>query len=120
MIISKLQKSLSILLILLIHLNDPSDFVNSSDNESIQNLILLIHQTVQFLKLEAISKIDVLIKPNSAEMSFKGDEHEPITKVIDFEASDAKESKTINLEIDKPKNSTLLFNLRMENLHSGK
>ena len=38
--------------------------------------------------------------------------------MIDFEASDAKESKTINLEIDK-KNTTLVLNLRMENLHSG-
>ena len=52
-------------------------------------------------------------------MSFKTDKHEPIIKAIDFEASDAKESKTINLEIDKPKNTALVLNLRMENLHSG-
>ena len=86
---------------------NPNDSVNSSDNEDTD------------AANGAISKLEALIKPKSAEISFKTDEHEPITKVIDFEAGDAKESKIINLEIDKPKNSTLLFNLRMENLHSG-
>jgi len=86
---------------------NPNDSVNSSDNEDTE------------AANGAISKLEALIKPKSAEISFKTDEHEPITKVIDFEAGDAKESKIINLEIDKPKNSTLLFNLRMENLHSG-
>ena len=86
---------------------NPNDSVNSSDNEDTE------------AANGAISKLEALIKPKSAEISFKTDEHEPITKVIDFEASDVKESKIINLEIDKPKNSTLLFNLRMENLHSG-
>ena len=52
-------------------------------------------------------------------MSFKGDKHEPIIKAIDFEASDTEASKTINLEIDKVKNTALVLNLRMENLHSG-
>ena len=87
---------------------NPNDLVISSDNEGADPAN------------SAISKIEVLIKPNSAEMSFKADKHEPITKVIDFEVSDAKESKTINLEIDKLKNATLVFNLRMENLHSGR
>ena len=86
---------------------NPNDLVNSSDNEGADPAN------------GAISKLEALIKPNSAEMSFKTDKHEPITKVIDLKTSDAKESKTINLEIDKPKNTTLLFNLRMENLHSG-
>ena len=86
---------------------NPNDLLNSSDNEGAG------------LTNGAISKIEALIKPKSAEISFKSDEHEPITKLIDFEASDAKETKTINLEIDKPKNTTLVFNLRMENLHSG-
>ena len=86
---------------------NPNDLVKSSDNEGAEPVN------------GAISKLEALIKPNSAEVSFKTDKHEPITKVIDFEASDAKESKTINLEIDKLKNTTLLFNLRMENLHSG-
>ena len=86
---------------------NPNDLLNSSDNEGAG------------LANGAISKIEALIKPKSAEISFKSDEHEPITKLIDFEASDAKETKTINFEIDKPKNTTLVFNLRMENLHSG-
>ena len=86
---------------------NPNDSVNSSDNEDTEAAD------------GAIFKLEALIKPKSAEISFKTDEHEPITKVIDFEAGDAKESKIINLEIDKPKNSTLQFNLRMENLHSG-
>jgi hypothetical protein len=84
-----------------------NDFLNSADNEGKE------------AANGAIAKIEVLIKPKSAEISFKTEEHEPVTKVIDFEASDAKESKTINLEIDKPKISTLVFNLRMENMHSG-
>ncbi len=86
---------------------NPNDLLNSSDNEATES------------PSGAISKIEALIKPNSAEISFKTDENEPITKVIDFEASDAKESKTINLEIDKPKITTLQFNLRLENLRSG-
>ncbi len=86
---------------------NPNDLVGSSDNEGTNSVN------------GAIVKLEALIKPNSAEVSLKTDKHEPITKVIDFEESDAKESKTINLEIDKLKNTTLLFNLRMENLHSG-
>ena len=86
---------------------NPNDLVKSSDNDGADPVN------------GAISKLEALIKPNSAEVSFKTDNHEPITKVIDFEESDAKESKTINLEIDKLKNTTLLLNLRMENLHSG-
>jgi len=86
---------------------NPNDLVESSDNEGTNSVN------------GAIVKLEALIKPNSAEVSLKTDKHEPITKVIDFEGSDAKESKTINLEIDKLKNTTLLFNLRMENLHSG-
>ena len=86
---------------------NPNDLVESSDNEGTNSVN------------GAIVKLEALIKPESAEVSLKTDKHEPITKVIDFEESDAKESKTINLEIDKLKNTTLLFNLRMENLHSG-
>ena len=86
---------------------NPNDLVESSDNEGTNSVN------------GAIVKLEALIKANSAEVSLKTDKHEPITKVIDFEESDAKESKTINLEIDKLKNTTLLFNLRMENLHSG-
>ena len=86
---------------------NPNDLGESSDNEGTKSVN------------GAIVKLEALIKPNSAEVSLKTDKHEPITKVIDFEESDAKESKTINLEIDKLKNTTLLFNLRMENLHSG-
>ena len=86
---------------------NPNDLVESSDNEGTNSVN------------GAIVKLEALIKPDSAEVSLKTDKHEPITKVIDFEESDAKESKTINLEIDKLKNTTLLFNLRMENLHSG-
>ncbi len=85
---------------------NPNDLVKSSDNDGAE------------LANGAISKLEALIKPNSAEVSFKTDNHEPITKVIDFEASDTKETNTINLEIDKQKNTTLLFNLRVENLHS--
>ena len=86
---------------------NPNDLVESSDNEGTNSVN------------GAIVKLEALIKPNSAEVSLKTDKHEPITKVIDFEESDAKEGKTINLEIDKLKNTTLLFNLRMENLHAG-
>ena len=86
---------------------NPNDLVKSSDNDGADPVN------------GAISKLEALIKPNSAEVSFKTDNHEPISKVIDLKTSDAKETKTINLEIDKLKNTTLFFNLRMENLHSG-
>ena len=86
---------------------NPNDLVKSSDNDGADPVN------------GAISKLEALIKPNSAEVSFKTDNHEPINQVIDLKTSDAKETKTINLEIDKPKNTTLLFNLRVENLHSG-
>ncbi len=86
---------------------NPNDLVKSSDNDGVDPVN------------GAISKLEALIKPNSAEVSFKTDNHEPISKVIDLKTSDAKETKTINLEIDKLKNTTLFFNLRMENLHSG-
>ena len=34
-------------------------------------------------------------------MSFKTDKHEPIIKVIDFEASDAKETKQLILKLTR-------------------
>ena len=64
---------------------NPNDLLNSSDDEGAE------------LANGAISKIEALIKPKSAEISFKTDEHEPISKVIDLKTSDAKETKTINL-----------------------
>ena len=51
---------------------NPNDLVKSSDNEGADPVN------------GAISKLEALIKPNSAEVSFKTDKHEPITKVIDF------------------------------------
>ena len=86
---------------------NPNDLVESSDNEGADST------------KGSIIKLEALLKPDSAAVSFKTDNHEPISKVIDLKASDAKENDTINLEIDKLKNATLVFNLRMENLHSG-
>jgi len=64
----------------------------------------------------AISKLELIIRPNSAELDFKADEKAPITKVINFKNGDAEADKIINLAIDKPKETALVLNLSLENM----
>ncbi len=79
-------------------------FVNSEDDNSVE------------LTKGAISKLELIIRPNSAELDFKADEKAPIAKVMNFKNGDAEADKIINLEIDKPKETALVLNLSLENM----
>ena len=79
-------------------------FVNSEDDNAVD------------LTKGAISKLELIIRPNSAELDFKADEKAPIAKVINFKNDEAKADKIINLEIDKPKETALVLNLSLENV----
>jgi hypothetical protein len=79
-------------------------FVNSEDDNAVD------------LTKGSISKLELIIRPNSAELDFKADEKAPIAKVINFKNDEAKADKIINLEIDKPKETALVLNLSLENV----
>ena len=79
-------------------------FVNSEDDNAVD------------LTKGAISKLELIIRPNSAELDFKADEKAPIAKGINFKNDEAKADKIINLEIDKPKETALVLNLSLENV----
>ena len=79
-------------------------FVNSEDDNAVDRT------------KGAISKLELIIQPNSAELDFKADEKAPIAKVINFKNGEAKADKIINLEIDKPKETGLVLNLSLENV----
>ena len=79
-------------------------FVNSEDDNAVD------------LTKGAISKLELIIRPNSAELDFKADEKAPIAKLINFKNDEAKADKIINLEIDKPKETALVLNLSLENV----
>ena len=79
-------------------------FVNSEDDNAVD------------LTKGAISKLELIIRPNSAELDFKADEKAPIAKVINLKNGEAKADKIINLEIDKPKETALVLNLSLENV----
>ena len=79
-------------------------FVNSEDDNAVD------------LTKGAISKLELIIRPNSAELDFKADEKAPIAKVMNFKNGDAEADKIINLEIDKPKETALVLNLSLENV----
>ena len=81
-------------------------FINSADDNAVD------------LTKGAISKLDLIIRPNSAEIDFKADEKAPITKVINFKTSDTETNKIINLEIDKSKETALVLNLSLKNVHT--
>ena len=87
-----------------IFVNSEDDFVNSEDDNAAD------------LTKGAISKLDLIIRPNSAELDFKADEKAPIAKVINLKNGEAKADKIINLEIDKPKETALVLNLSLENV----
>ena len=79
-------------------------FVNSEDDNAVD------------LTKGAISKLELIIRPNSAELDFKADEKAAIAKVINFKNDEAKADKIINLEIDKLKETALVLNLSLENV----
>ena len=79
-------------------------FVNSADDNAVD------------LTKGAISKLELIIRPNSAEIDFKADEKAPITKMVNFKNGVNEADKIINLEIDKSKETALVFNLSLENV----
>ncbi len=79
-------------------------FVNSEDDNAVD------------LTKGAISKLELIIRPNYAEIDFKADEKAPIAKVINFKNGEANADKIINLEIDKQKETALVLNLSLENV----
>ena len=81
-------------------------FVNSEDDNAVD------------LTKGAISKLELIIRPNSAELDFKADEKAPIAKVINLKNGDAEADKIINIEIDKSKETALILNLSLENVRS--
>ncbi|MDC3128065.1 flagellar hook-length control protein FliK [Paracoccaceae bacterium] len=85
-------------------------FVNSEDDVNTED-----DNAVDLTK-GAISKLELIIRPNSAEIDFKADEKAPIAKVIHFKNGEAKADKIINLEIDKLKETALVLNLSLENV----
>jgi sporulation protein YlmC with PRC-barrel domain len=66
-----------------------------------------------------MGKLELIIRPNSAELEFKFDEVEPVSKVIDFDGKNIGSNKDLNIEIDKIQNSTLLVNITTENLRGS-
>ena len=66
-----------------------------------------------------ISKLELKVKPNSAEMSFRVDDGSPIFESVEFDHEGSKENKELYIEIDKPKQNTLVVNLSLENLRGS-
>ena len=111
-------------------MDEPKPTVVSIDLEHIVAALPEDHDNVEITKIfvnseddnaadltkGAISKLDLIIRPNSAELDFKADEKAPIAKVINLKNGEAKADKIINLEIDKPKETALVLNLSLENV----
>ena len=111
-------------------MDDPKPTVVSIDLEHIVTALPEDHDNVKITKIfvnseddnavdltkGAISKLGLIIRPNSAELDFKADEKAPIAKVINFKNDEAKADKIINLEIDKLKETALVLNLSLENV----
>jgi hypothetical protein len=66
-----------------------------------------------------ISKLELTVKADSAEMSFRVDDGSPIFESVEFDNERSKENKQVYIEIDKPKQNTLIVNLSLENLRSS-
>jgi hypothetical protein len=66
-----------------------------------------------------ISKLDLLIRGDSAEMNFQVDEGAPILESVEFDGETGLENKELYIEIDKPKQNTLVVNLSLENLRTN-
>ena len=66
-----------------------------------------------------ISKLDLTVKADSAEMSFRVDDGSPVFESVEFEHERSKENKELYVEIDKLKQNTIVVNLSLENLRSS-
>ena len=65
-----------------------------------------------------ISKLNLVVKAGSAEMDFRVDEVAPVVESLEFDSERVTENKDLYIEIDKPKQNTLVVNLSLENLRS--
>ena len=68
---------------------------------------------------DIMGKLELIIRPNSAELESKFDQVEPVSKVIDFDGKNIASNKDLNIEIDKIQNSTLLVNITTENFRGA-
>lgn len=68
---------------------------------------------------DVISKLDLIVRGNSAEMEFRLDEGVPIYENFEFDSERGMENKELYIEIDKSKQNTLVVNLSLENLRSN-
>ena len=66
-----------------------------------------------------ISKLELTVKADSAEMSFRVDDGSPIFERVEFDNERSKENKEVYIEIDKPKQNTLVVNFSLENLRNS-
>ena len=65
-----------------------------------------------------ISRLDLVVRGDSADMDFRVDEGVPIFESVEFDGERGVENKELYIELDKPKQNTLVVNLSLENLRS--
>ena len=65
-----------------------------------------------------ISRLDLVVRGDSADMDFRVDEGVPIFESVEFDGERGMENKELYIELDKPKQNTLVVNLSLENLRS--
>ena len=64
------------------------------------------------------SRLDLVVRGDSADMDFRVDEGVPIFERVEFDGERGMENKELYIELDKPKQNTLVVNLSLENLRS--
>ena len=65
-----------------------------------------------------ISRLDLVVRGDSADMDFRVDEGVPIFESVEFDGERGMENKELYIELDKPKQNTLVVNLSLENFRS--
>jgi hypothetical protein len=65
-----------------------------------------------------ISRLDLVVRGDSADMDFRVDEGVPIFESVEFDGERGVENKELYIELDKPKQNTLVVNLSLENLRN--
>jgi hypothetical protein len=65
-----------------------------------------------------ISKLDLVVRVDAAEMDFQVDGGVPIFESVKFDGERVMENKELYIELDKLKQNTLVVNLRLENPRS--
>jgi flagellar hook-length control protein FliK len=65
-----------------------------------------------------ISKLDLIVRGDSAVMDFQVDDGVPVFESVKFDGERGMENKELYIELDKLKQNTLVVNLSLENLRS--